>query len=85
MDADRVVVPERLAHGVDRRERDLGGGEGVHSRVRRAPGVSGAADEARRLADAAVVRVRNAHRPVLRARRRVDHHRQVHVAEVAEP
>ena len=48
VDADRVLVAERLAHGVDGREADLGGVERVDPQVRRAARVGRAADDSAR-------------------------------------
>ena len=85
MNADRVLVPEGLAERIDRHEPDLRGVERIDAHVRRAAGMGRPPDVADELADAAVVRQRHRRAAVLRARRRVDHHRQVHVVEVAEP
>ena len=84
MDADRVLVPEGLAERIDRHEPDLRGVERIDAHVRRAAGMGRPPDVADELADAAVVRQRHRRPAVLRARRGVDHHRQVHVVEVAE-
>ena len=84
MHADGVLVPERLAEGVDGHEPDLGGVERVDAQVGRAAGMRGLADIARELAHAPVVRQRHAGLAVLRARGEVNHHREVHVVEVAE-
>src|SRR5205807_9097978 len=83
--ADRVLVAERLADGVDRRQADLRRVERVDPHVRRAAGVRGAPQVTHGLHDAAVVRARHAGLAVLRPRRHVDHHRHVDVVEVAEP
>ena len=84
VDADRVVVAEGLAQRIDPRERDLGRVERVDAHMGRAAGVRRAPDEARRLAEAAVVGARNTRRTVLGPRRGVDHHRQVDVVQVAQ-
>ena len=84
MHAHGVLVAEGLADGVDRQQGHVGGVEGVDAGMRGAAGVRGAADEARGLAEAAVVGARDRHPAVLGARRGVDHHRQVDVVEVAE-
>ena len=84
MHPDRVLVAERLADRVDAGQRDLRGVERVDAQVRRAARVRGAADEARGLADPAVVRRGHAGLAVLRPPVGVDHHREVHVVEVAE-
>ena len=65
-------------------QRDLRGVEGVDAEMRRPAGVARAPDEAGQLADAAVVRQRHAGLAVLGVGRRVDHHGEVHVVEVAE-
>ena len=85
MDPDRVLVAKRLADGVDRHQADLGRVEGVDPHVRGAARVRRPADVAHRLHDAAVVRGGYTRLAFLGPRRRVDHHREVHVVEVSEP
>ena len=84
MDADRVLVAEGLADGVDRGERDLRRVEGVHSEPRGSAGVCGPSDVPDGLHDAAVVGRGHSGLAVLGPRGRVDHHREIHVVEVTE-
>ena len=66
-------------------ERDQRGLERVHAAVGRASGVGGLAEKADVLADVRVRRAAERELGVLGARRRVDHHGQVHAIERAEP
>src|SRR5881296_52485 len=84
VDADGVVVLEGLADRIDPGERDVGRVERVDAHVRRAACVRRAPNEARRLAEAPVVRARHARRAVLGTRRGVDHHRHVDVVQVSQ-
>ena len=84
MHAHRVLVAKRLADGIDAHQRDVRGVERVDARVRRGAGVRRLADEAHRLAEPAVVGARDCDRAVFGTRRRVDHHGEIDVVEVAQ-
>src|SRR5262249_44129860 len=82
--ADRVLVAEGLALGVDRGERELRRVERIDPGVRRPARMRRASHEACGLSEPPVVRARHARWAVLGTRSRVDHHREIDVVQVAE-